>query len=195
MISLVFTVMLMISWFFARNTDHTQFLVSICKRQHQNGVDPGRFFKRRLKNAIFVSFFFFGIFSTHYRIKKLVRKNFRGSLKKVGLRYQRNIVTYRQCYTFTIHLLVSRLVREGMELLLYNNQDLTSTWGMQIFFCFYIIKEVAVTIRFIEFYLTSHKYYLDIQTQENVDEGRDILSLLGMIHHLFPKPNQTMYLR
>ena len=152
----------------------------------------------RLKIIAFASFFLVGIMSTHYQVHVLQTEVFKGSLRKVGLRYGRNILSFKQSVIFVYILLLIRVGRELVLLFLYVNRIEWNKDAMEVFLVFFFIKDAILSGYLVIIYISSRtgrKGYFELYSERNIDNEFGIMEALSAVQYCFPKPSSTMYTR
>ena len=194
--SLLFSTWLSSFYFLNKEYPTNYFQIDLCVGGHIGNKEIPAFFAARLKVIAFASFFLIGIMSTHYRVHILQTEVFKGSLKKVGLRYGRNILSFRQSVIFVYILLLIRVGRELVLLFLYVNRIEWNKDAMEVFLVFYFIKEAIVSGYLVSIYISSksgRKGYFELYSERNIDNEFGIMEALSAVQYCFPKQSSTMY--
>ena len=194
--SLLFSTWLSSFFFLGKEYPTNYFQINLCVGRHIGNKDIPAYFTGILKRIAFVSFFLVGIISTHYRVHVLQTEAFKGSLRKVGLRYGRNIFSFRQSVIFVYIMLLLRVARELVLLFLYKYRIEWNKDAMEVFLVYYFIKEVILSGYLVIIYISSktgRKGYFELYSERNIDNEFGILEALSALQYCFPKQSSTMY--
>ena len=194
--SLLFSTWLSSFFFLGKEYPTNYFQINLCVGGHIGNKDIPAYFTGILKRIAFVSFFLVGIMSTHYRVHVLQTEAFKGSLRKVGLRYGRNILSFRQSVIFVYIMLLLRVARELVLLFLYKYRIEWNKDAMEVFLVYYFIKEVILSGYLVIIYISSktgRKGYFELYSERNIDNEFGILEALSAVQYCFPKQSSTMY--
>ena len=194
--SLLFSTWLSSFFFLGKEYPTNYFQINLCVGRHIGNKDIPAYFTGILKRIAFVSFFLVGIISTHYRVHVLQTEAFKGSLRKVGLRYGRNIFSFRQSVIFAYIMLLLRVARELVLLFLYKNRIEWNKDAMEVFLVYYFIKEAILSGYLVTIYISSktgRKGYFEMYSERNIDNEFGILEALSAVQYCFPKQSSTMY--
>ena len=194
--SLLFSTWLSSFFFLGKEYPTNYFQINLCVGGHIGNKDIPAYFTGILKRIAFVSFFLVGIISTHYRVHVLQTEAFKGSLRKVGLRYGRNILSFRQSVIFVYIMLLLRVARELVLLFLYKYRIEWNKDAMEVFLVYYFIKEVILSGYLVIIYISSktgRKGYFELYSERNIDNEFGILEALSAVQYCFPKQSSTMY--
>ncbi|XP_023331814.1 uncharacterized protein LOC111703949 isoform X2 [Eurytemora carolleeae] len=140
--SFIFCFWLSSMWFVDAEYPQGFFVNLLCTKKMENYENPA-FTRGRQGTVAFLSLLLTGVIITHYRVTKVANRAMRGSIKKVGIRYKRNILSYRQSVGYVINLFALRVVRECVLMYLYLYKDKVGEYGMEIFLVHYFIKALA----------------------------------------------------
>ena len=194
--SLLFSTWLSSLYFLGKEYPTNYFQINLCVGRHIGNKEIPAYFTGILKRIAFVSFFLVGIMSTHYRVHVLQTEAFKGSLRKVGLRYGRNILSFRQSVIFVYIMLLLRVARELVLLFLYKYRIEWNKDAMEVFLVYYFIKEVILSGYLVIIYISSktgRKGYFELYSERNIDNEFGILEALSAVQYCFPKQSSTMY--
>ena len=194
--SLLFSTWLSSLFFLGKGYPTNYFQIDLCVGGHIGNKEIPAYFTGILKRIAFVSFFLVGIMSTHYRVHVLQTEAFKGSLRKVGLRYGRNILSFRQSVIFVYIMLLLRVARELVLLFLYKYRIEWNKDAMEVFLVYYFIKEVILSGYLVIIYISSktgRKGYFELYSERNIDNEFGILEALSALQYCFPKQSSTMY--
>ena len=194
--SLLFSTWLSSLFFLEKGYPTNYFQINLCVGRHIGNKEIPAYFTGILKRIAFVSFFLVGIMSTHYRVHVLQTEAFKGSLRKVGLRYGRNILSFRQSVIFVYIMLLLRVARELVLLFLYKYRIEWNKDAMEVFLVYYFIKEVILSGYLVIIYISSktgRKGYFELYSERNIDNEFGILEALSAVQYCFPKQSSTMY--
>ena len=194
--SLLFSTWLSSFFFLGKEYPTNYFQIDLCVGGHIGNKDIPAYFTGIRKRIAFVSFFLVGIISTHYRIQVLQTEAFKGSLRKVGLRYGRNIFSFRQSVIFAYIMLLLRVGRELVLLFLYKNRIEWNKDAMEVFLVYYFIKEAILSGYLVIIYISSktgRKGYFELYSERNIDNEFGIMEALSAVQYCFPKQSSTMY--
>ena len=194
--SLLFSTWLSSFFFLDKGYPTNYFQIDLCVGGDTVNKEIPAYFAGRLKVIAFISFFLVGIISTHYRVHGLQKEAFKGSLRKVGIRYGRNILSFRQSVIFVYVLCLIRVGRELVLLFLYVNRIEWNKDAMEVFLVFYFIKEAVLSGYLASIYFstkTGRKGYFELYSERNIDNEFGILEALSAVQYCFPKQSSTMY--
>ncbi|XP_023343082.1 uncharacterized protein LOC111712636 [Eurytemora carolleeae] len=183
-------------WFFSdKEFPANMFVVVFCHGHKVKEFTKPIASKGRLMSIAFLTFFTVTYFITYIRAVRLSRTVFRGSINRVGLRFKRNMVDYRESLFFFIYLITSRIGREVVLLLLYIYRVQLEQYMMEIFVIFYFIKELWYTVFLVLLYISCTQKCQELFTQQNKDSDFGIISLLSIVPYCFPNQRNTMYIK
>ena len=196
--SLLFSTWLSSLFFLGKGYPTNYFQIDLCVGGTIGNKEIPAYSAGRLKIIAFASFFLVGIMSTHYRVHVLQTEVCKGSLRKVGLRYGRNILSFKQSVIFVYILLLIRVGRELVLLFLYVNRIEWNKDAMEVFLVFFFIKDAILSGYLVIIYISSRtgrKGYFELYSERNIDNEFGIMEALSAVQYCFPKPSSTMYTR
>ncbi|XP_023329431.1 uncharacterized protein LOC111702095 [Eurytemora carolleeae] len=170
-------------------------LIMICTGKSVQSISQKQFKKARLLYLTFLGLSLIFMSLVHLRITKFVREEVQGSIKRVGLRYRRSVVNYRQCLRKALQFVFFRLVGEVLILVLYNNPDFAQDSGNKIIFYFYLIKEVLISADLVYNLIICRREYQVLWSERNITEKIEVLSVLSSLQGVLPHPTLTPFIR
>ena len=194
--SLLFSTWFSSLFFLGKGYPTNYFQIDLCVGGNIGNKEIPAYFAGILIRIAFASFFLVGIMSTHYRVQVLQTEAFKGSLRKVGLRYGRNILSFRQSVFLVYIMLLLRLGRELVLLFLYENRIEWNKDAMEVFLVYYFIKEAVLSGYLVTIYISSktgRKGYFELYSERNIDNEFGILEALSALQYCLPKQSSTMY--
>ena len=194
--SLLFSTWFSSLFFLGKGYPTNYFQIDLCVGGHIGNKEIPAYFAGILIRIAFASFFLVGIMSTHYRVQVLQTEAFKGSLRKVGLRYGRNILSFRQSVILVYIMLLLRLGNELVLLFLYKNRIEWNKDAMEVFLVYYFIKEAVLSGYLVTIYISSktgRKGYFELYSERNIDNEFGILEALSALQYCLPKQSSTMY--
>ncbi|XP_023346250.1 uncharacterized protein LOC111715199 isoform X2 [Eurytemora carolleeae] len=171
------------------------FLIILCSGESVLNIKHKQFKKARLLYITFLglSLIFMGL--VHYRITKFLRLKVQGSIKRVGMRYRRTIVNYRQCLRKALQCIFFRLFGEVLIHVLYNNPEIALESGNKIIISFYLIKEVLMSADLVYNLIICRREFKVLWSQRNISEKIKVVSVLAALQQSLPHPTSTPFIR
>ncbi|XP_023348548.1 uncharacterized protein LOC111717277 [Eurytemora carolleeae] len=140
-LSILFSVWVTLLWFLDKKFPDKFFIIVFCQGHGTNEFKVPTASKGRLLSIAYITFFLTTFLITIYRTQALARIEFRGSLRRVGLRFRRNIMNFRQCAWLMAFIITARIGREVVIFLLYKYRTALEGYMMEIFLIYYFIKD------------------------------------------------------